>query len=136
MLGLILLIKKIERIGDQSKNIIYLAEDGRSQQRRGSRSAHRLPTDDQRDARRGCWCSRSGRRSWRLHPGTLQAFQEELTGHIRDLMHSEQPGEVVPRAILFRYWKRIVDIAGVVTTATEPLQHHGYEDGGNVDLDD
>ena len=28
VLGLILMIKKIERIGDQSKNILYLAEDG------------------------------------------------------------------------------------------------------------
>ena len=28
VLGLIPLIKKIERIGDQSKNILYLAEDG------------------------------------------------------------------------------------------------------------
>ena len=28
VLGLILLIKKIERIGDQTKNILYLAEDG------------------------------------------------------------------------------------------------------------
>ena len=66
------------------------------------------------------------------------ALQEELQAHIRELMHSDQPGrEVVPRAILFRYWKRIVaNIAGVVTTATEPLQHQGYEDDGAVDIDD
>ena len=66
------------------------------------------------------------------------ALQVELTDHIRELMHSDEPGrEVVPRAILYRYWKRIVaNIAGVVTTATEPLQHQGYEDDGTVDIDD
>jgi hypothetical protein len=26
--------------------------------------------------------------------------------------------------------------AGVVTTATEPLQHQGYEEDGTVDIDD
>jgi hypothetical protein len=30
----------------------------------------------------------------------------------------------------------VANIAGVVTTATEPLQHHGYEDDGTVDIDD
>jgi hypothetical protein len=49
-------------------------------------------------------------------------------------MHSDRPGrEVVPRAILYRYWKRIVaNLAGIVGSVTEPLAHEVGED----DLDD
>ena len=140
VLGLILLIKKIERIGDQTKNILYLAEDGAD-----------LSEADDLDALVGyrrtisemlgeaadvlATADEDGAASLRERSNALQ---EELQAHIRELMHSDQPGrEVVPRAILFRYWKRIVaNIAGVVTTATEPLQHQGYEDDGTVDIDD
>lgn len=140
VLGLILLIKKIERIGDQTKNILYLAEDGAD-----------LSEADDLDALVGyrrtisemlgeaadvlATADEDGAASLRERSSALQ---EELQAHIRELMHSDQPGrEVVPRAILFRYWKRIVaNVAGVVTTATEPLQHQGYEDHGTVDIDD
>ena len=140
VLGLILLIKKIERIGDQAKNILYLAEDGADlsggddldqlvEYRRtisemlGEAADVLAAADD------------DGAASLRERSNALQ---DELQDHIRALMHSDEPGsEVVPRAILYRYWKRIVaNIAGVVTTATEPLQHQGYEDGGTVDIDD
>ena len=140
VLGLILLIKKIERIGDQRKNILYLADAGADLSNAedldlliGYRRTISEMLGEAADVL--AQADEVGAASLRER---CKAFQEELTGHIRDLMHSEQPGhEVVPRAILFRYWKRIVaNIAGVVTTATEPLQHHGYEDGGNVDLDD
>ena len=140
VLGLILLIKKIERIGDQAKNILYLAEDGADlsggddldqlvEYRRtisemlGEAADVLAAADD------------DGAASLRERSNALQ---DELQDHIRTLMHSDRPGsDVVPRAILYRYWKRIVaNIAGVVTTATEPLQHQGYEDGGTVDIDD
>lgn len=140
VLGLILLIKKIERIGDQNKNILYLAEDGadlsdapdletlvgyrRTISEMLGQAADIIAAGDE-----------DGAASLRDRSNALQI---ELQDHIRELMHSEEPGrEVVPRAILYRYWKRIVaNIAGVVTTATEPLQHQGYEDGGTVDIDD
>ena len=140
MLGLILLIKKIERIGDQSKNILYLAEDGadlrdapdldtlvgyrRTISEMLGQAADIIAVGDE-----------AGATELRTRANTLQI---ELQDHIRELMHSEEPGrEVVPRAILYRYWKRIVaNIAGVVTTATEPLQHQGYEEDGTVDIDD
>ena len=53
-------------------------------------------------------------------------------------MHSEQPGSyAVPRAVLYRYWKRIVaNLAGIVTGANEPLQKQGYINDGEIDLDD
>ncbi|NCG37638.1 MAG: hypothetical protein GWP48_08975, partial [Actinobacteria bacterium] len=66
------------------------------------------------------------------------ALRGQLEGRIRECMHSEDPGhEIVPRAILFRYWKRIVaNLGSVVTTATEPLQTKGYHDDGETDIDD
>ena len=49
-----------------------------------------------------------------------------------------EPGSwAVPRAILYRYWKRIVaNLAGIVTAAIEPLQNIDYLDDGRTDLDD
>lgn len=140
VLGLILLIKKIERIGDQAKNVLYLAEDGAD--------LSDGPDLDQLVAYRRTISEMLGEAADVLAAGDedgaaalrerSNALQVEIQDHIRELMHSDQPGsEVVPRAILYRYWKRIVaNIAGVVTTATEPLQHQGYEDGGTVDIDD
>ena len=140
VLSLILLIKKIERIGDQAKNILYLAEDGadlseaddletligyrRTISEMLGEAAEILSAGDE-----------DGAASLRARSNDLQ---RELQDHIRSFMHSAEPGsEVVPRAILYRYWKRIVaNIAGVVSTATEPLQHQGYADDGTVDIDD
>ena len=53
-------------------------------------------------------------------------------------MHSDQPGSwAVPRAILYRYWKRIVaNLAGIVTAAIEPIQNIDYLDDGATDIDD
>lgn len=43
----------------------------------------------------------------------------------------------VPRAILYRYLKRIVaNLAGIVTVAIEPLQHVDQLDDGLTDMDD
>lgn len=140
VLGLILLIKKIERIGDQAKNVLALVEDGadlsgapdidelvgyrRTISNMLGEAADVLAQSDE-----------DGAASLR---GRANALQDELQDHIRTLMHSDERGsEVVPRAILYRYWKRIVaNIAGVVTTATEPLQHQGYQEDGTVDIDD
>ena len=42
-----------------------------------------------------------------------------------------------PRAVLYRYWKRIVaNLAGIVTGVNEPLQKQGYINDGETDLDD
>ena len=140
VLGLILLIKKIERIGDQNKNILYLAEDGADLSDAADLDAlvgYRRTISDMLGEAADILSAgdEDGAASLRERSNALQ---DELQDHIRALMHSDEPGrEVVPRAILYRYWKRIVaNIAGVVTTATEPLQHQGYEDGGTVDIDD
>jgi phosphate uptake regulator len=140
VLGYTLLIKKIERIGDQAKNILDLAEEGidlstgpdsaeltkirRTISEMMGQAADLLSSADAEEAL-----------AFRERADTLRG---ELESEIRRCMHSDLPGhEVVPRAILYRYWKRIVaNIGGVVTTATEPLQNHGYLDDGQTDIDD
>ena len=140
VLGYTLLIKKIERIGDQAKNILDLAEEGidlstgpdsaeltrirRTISEMMGEAADILSSADHDEAA-----------DFRRRTDTLR---KELETMIRDCMHSELPGhEVVPRAILYRYWKRIVaNVGGVVTTATEPLQNQDYFDDGQTDIDD
>jgi len=140
VLGYTLLIKKIERMGDQAKNILDLAEEGvdlsgaadveelRSIRQTISEmmgeAAELLGNHDQERAD-----------AFRDSTDTLRYNLED---RIRDCMRSDRPGhEVVPRAILFRYWKRIVaNLGSVVTTATEPLQTQGYLDDGATDIDD
>ena len=65
-------------------------------------------------------------------------LRRSIESKIRDFMHSDQPGVyAVPRAVLYRYWKRIVsNLAGVVTGVAEPLQNLGYLDDGQTDIDD
>ena len=66
------------------------------------------------------------------------ALNELCGAKVREYMHTDRPGSwAVPRAILYRYWKRIVaNLAGVVTAAIEPLQHIDYLDDGRTDIDD
>lgn len=140
VLGYILLIKKIERIGDQAKNILDLAEEGVD--------LSSAPDEKELTRHRRTISEMMGEAADLLADGNQEralAYRErsdvlrgELEGKIRECMHSELPGnEVVPRAILYRYWKRIVaNLGGIVTTATEPLQHQGYLDDGATDIDD
>jgi len=84
----------------------------------------------------------------RLTDGDTEAAREfyarcdelraEIEAKIREYMHSsESASHAVPRAILYRYWKRIVaNLAGVVTSAVEPLQHQDYLDEGERDITD
>ena len=140
VLGLILLLKKIERIGDQAKNILDLAEGGvlladqpDTETMIGERAAvsalfseaaellgnaESLPLDDYVDR--------------------ANAIVEETQQKIDLYMHSDRPGyEVVPRAIYYRYLKRIVaNLVGIVRTSADPIQYADYLDQGTVDTDD
>lgn len=140
VLGYTLLLKKIERIGDQAKNILGLAEEGVSFA--GEHDAAEL--NDTRRMISGLMgeCSdllvgidTEAARSFRERTDALAA---ELEVRIREFMHSDQPGSyAVPRAILLRYWKRIVaNLGGILSSATEPLQHQGYFDEGATDIVD
>ncbi|GJM38100.1 MAG: hypothetical protein DHS20C19_14670 [Acidimicrobiales bacterium] len=136
VLAYTLLIKKIERIGDQAKNILDLADEG----------VDLSAAADAADltATRRAISTMMGEVADILSepdPDAAAAFRERadtlrfmLESRIRECMHSDRPGsEVVPRAILYRYWKRIVaNLGGIVISATEPLHH----EVGDDDLDD
>ena len=140
VLSFTLLIKKIERIGDQAKNILDLAEEGVS-------LAGQVDTDEMLAIQRAisAMMTETGEL---LNSQDLEGAAEfrersddlrrELEGKIREFVHSDEPGRfAVPRAILYRYWKRVVaNLGGVVTTATEPIQNQDYYDDGQTDITD
>ena len=140
VLSYILLLKKIERIGDQAKNIYELSGEGVSfagaddveefveQQHAISRmyveAADLLAAPD--EAAATDFLTRS------------LALNDRCGEKVLEYMHTEQPGSwAVPRAVLYRYWKRIVaNLAGIVTSSIEPIQHLDYLDHGDVDITD
>ena len=142
VLGFTLLLKKIERIGDQAKNILDLAEHGVSlagadnvdqlllEQRAVSalfaEAADLLADPDASEAAVEDYTERAH---------TLAADQQ---AKIDGFMTSDRPGrEVVPLAIYYRYLRRIVaNLIGIVRTSSEPLPHVDYLEGGTVDTDD
>ena len=140
VLSYTLLIKKIERIGDQAKNILDLAEEGVS-------LVGEEDTDELIEIRRVI-SSMFAEAADLMAEATSEQAQDfysratelrySIESKIRDYMHSEEPGSyAVPRAVLYRYWKRIVaNLAGIVTGANEPLQKQGYLNDGETDLDD
>jgi phosphate uptake regulator len=140
VLSYTLLIKKIERIGDQAKNILDLAEEGVD--------LSGAPDTEELTRFRRTISEMMGEAADLLSgEATSQAdefrqkaesLSHELEDRILAYMHTDRPGhEVVPRAILYRYWKRIVaNLGGVVTAATEPLQTQDYYDDGETDIDD
>lgn len=140
VLGLILLLKKIERIGDQAKNILDLAEagvrlsDGQDADELGAEQAEvsglfdaasKLLTDPT-DAESEAFVSRTSE--------LIAEYQTQIDSFIK----SPRPGyEVVPLAIYYRYLKRIVaNLRGVVGIAIDPLPHIDYLDQGATDTDD
>lgn len=140
VLGYTLLLKKIERIGDQAKNIYELAAEGVS-----------LAGADDIDefvARRQEISRMYVETADLLGSQDVEAAKDFLTrslalndlcgAKVREYMQSDQPGSwAVPRAILYRYWKRIVaNLAGIVTAAIEPLQNIDYLDDGMTDITD
>jgi phosphate uptake regulator len=129
VLGFTLLLKKIERIGDQAKNILDLAEHGASlagaansdelvQEQRVvsalfAEAADLLADPDASDEAVDDYAERAH--------AIATAHQEKIDG----FMTSDRPGrEVVPLAIYYRYLRRIVaNLIGIVRTSAEPLPH-------------
>ena len=125
VLGMILLLKKIERIGDQATNVLDLAESG-------VRLAGE-PDTEAMLAERGLISTMFGEAADLLSEPDVERTEEfaervlaviaEHQAKIESCLHSDRPGrEVVPRAIYYRYLKRIVaNLLGIVRTAAEPL---------------
>lgn len=131
VLALLLIVKKLERVGDQAKNILRLAEEGvrfsqaddfdrfvdyRSRTSQVFSDAQELLAEDE--------------------PAVDELVEVSLTlmndceDLVRELLHSERPGSyAVPRAMLFRYLKRMVaNVLGTVVTMVEGVDRIGDED--------
>jgi phosphate uptake regulator len=135
VLASLLMVKKLERVGDQAKNIFDLAAEGvrfseaddyerfldfRSRvSQLYTDTADALAEPDTADVR------------------GLDARAEELMGTfdglVNALIHADAPARyAVPRAMLFRYLKRIcANLTSVATTAAT-----GIDRVGDVDLDE
>ncbi|MFW2381075.1 MAG: PhoU domain-containing protein [Acidimicrobiales bacterium] len=142
VLGFTLLLKKIERIGDQAKNILDLAEHGISL----ANNANVTELLDERTVVSNFFAEAaelladpdSSEEAIDAYTERATAVAEEHKRVIAAFMTSDRPGyEVVPLAIYFRYLRRIVaNLIGVVRTSSEPLPTVDYLEGGTVDTDD
>ena len=142
VLGFTLLLKKIERIGDQAKNILELAEQGVA----FAEAADLEAMLEERQALSALF-SEAGELLADASPDTeviddysnrVQVVVDQYQAKIDDFMTSERPGnEVVPLAIYYRFLRRIgANLAGIVRTSTEPVPTIDYLEGGSVDTDD
>jgi phosphate transport system protein len=142
VLGFTLLLKKIERIGDQAKNILELAENGvslaagegaekRLEERQHlstlfGEAGELLASPDADDATIDDFAERTS--------SLVDKFQDEIDGY----MTSERPGrEVVPLAIYYRFLRRTAaNLVGVVRTSAETAPYTDYLEDGTVDTED
>jgi phosphate uptake regulator len=135
VLASLLIVKKLERVGDQAKNIFDLADEG-------VRFSNADDYDRFVDFRS---------RVSQLFADTATALAEPdiadvteldaragelmttFDGLVNALMHADDPAHhAVPRAMLFRYLKRIcANLASVAATAVT-----GLERTGDVDMDE
>ncbi len=140
VLGLVLLLKKIERIGDQAKNILDLAESGISLTGADDIAEIRLQQQEV-----STLFGEAGQLLTEFDEVRAERYVDRVTqliaqfqAKIDEFMFSDLPGrEVVPLAIYYRYLKRIVaNLRGVVGVAIEPLPTIDYLDDGETDTDD
>lgn len=140
VLGYTLLLKKIERIGDQAKNILDLAEEGISLAGSDDVSgfnARRQEISQMYVEAADVLATGDAERAAAFLARTRE-MNADCERRLHEYMQSNEPGHwAVPRAILHRYWKRIVaNLAGIVSSAIEPIQSLDYLDGGATDIDD
>lgn len=142
VLGFTLLLKKIERIGDQAKNILDLAENGVSLADTDATEA--LLAERQvistlfAEAGELLAATEAETQAIDDYASRVDAITAELQAKIDGFMTSDRPGrEVVPLAIYYRYLRRIAaNLLGVVRTSSEPIPHVDYLEDGTVDTDD
>ncbi len=137
VLGYLLLSRKIERIGDQAKNILDLAEEGAAlagaedlEVLRGYRD--RVSTLFA-DVAAVCTdpVAAEGEVTRAAGLALVHEFEEEL----RSLLKSDAPASyAVPRALLYRYLKRIAaNLAGILSSVFDPFDQVDYPGGADTD---
>lgn len=137
VLAYFMLSRKIERIGDQAKNILDLALEGVDLSGAADASELRALRDEISAAFATAIAILDPASS-----GDAAAFRSAMNDaaranetKLRSLLHSDAPAsEAVPRALLFRYLKRIAaNLGGVASTLTDPFDQIDHRDG---DADD
>ncbi len=142
VLGFTLLLKKIERIGDQAKNILELAENGVTLA--GTAETDELLAERQTISalfgEAGALLSAADADAAEVddYADRASAIMADHQAKMDEFMNSERPGrEVVPLAIYYRYLRRIVaNLIGTVRMSSESLPHADYLDDGAVDTED
>lgn len=132
ILAYMIVIKKIERIGDNAKNIFDLATEGvrledapdidvhiRFRDRLSEMIAATAEIFGARDQDRAAEFIANG-----------DELRKEFDQLVVELIHSDAPAsEAVPRALLYRYMKRIAaNLLGVVSSVIMPVDQIDYFD--------
>lgn len=135
VLGSLLIVKKLERVGDQAKNIFDLADEG--VRFSDAPDYERFLDFRTRVSQLFADTAAALAEPDRADVAGLNSRAEELMGTFDDLVnaliHADEPARyAVPRAMLFRYLKRIcANLTSVATTAAT-----GIDRTGDVDLDE
>lgn len=125
VLGHTLFIKKVERIGDQAKNILDLTTSGVTFSEAADLPA--LLADRDRISELFDAVRQLVEDPTTVSVDDLREQASDIERHhadrMRELMHSDEIGRVaVPRAVLHRYLKRIVaNLVGVALTVVDPV---------------
>jgi Na+/phosphate symporter len=138
VLAYTLLIKKVERIGDQAKNILDLATEGVA-------LAGASDVVEFLDAQSAISRLFAEVATLLLEPSDDAVMEirrhaydvnQVHVDRIRELLHSTEPGSfAVPRAILHRYMKRVVaNLASIASTLTEPVRSLDEDDPTDLAL--
>jgi len=129
-------VKDVERIGDYAKNIYDVAAQGVDLSTAPDRDqliqyrdrissmiseASTIFADDDRERAAG-------------FISEADALLDEFDGHVSKLVTTEEPGrEAVPRALLFRYYKRIeAHLMNLLSAVVMPLDRLDYFDEDRV----
>ena len=134
VLVVLMVSRKVERIGDNAKNIYDLATYDVDLSAAPDAETLRAARDEVSEM---MWASAEIFRSQDVERG--QAFldrsrelQREYDDVVADLVRSKEAADhAVPRALLYRYLKRIVaNLEGVVAGVVQPLDLIDYSPGG------
>ena len=143
VLAFILLLKKIERIGDQNKNILDLAEHGVSLA--ANPDAEAMLTERQQVSQLFADAAELLAEAT-PHDDALRVVRARVPTCSARRARPRSTSTSCPTArvarsfrwpIYYRYLRRIVaNLHGVVRTSVEPVHQIDYRDGGTVDTDD
>lgn len=139
VMGDLLIVKKLERVGDQHKNILDLAEEGvrlSGAPDHAELHALRQEVSEMFATAADVLATGDEERAQALGDRATE-LRQELEARIREMVHSDQPAShAVPRALLFRYLKRIVaNLAGVAMTVKDGIERIERDSAGE-DIDD